>query len=142
MIKVESFDYTNITNYRKAIEIRRQVFVIEQNIDEKLELDEFDILSKHYLAIYNNVPIGTARWRQTKHGIKLERFAVLSDYRNKNIGKVILEKILNDITPLNKAVYLDAQISAVNFYLKNGFITIGNHFFEAGIEHVKMEYKL
>ncbi len=141
MIKVESFNFGNKIKFNEAIAIRKKVFVIEQCIDENLEFDGHDSASTHYISFFENKPVGTARWRITESGIKFERFAVLSEYRNKNIGKLILNEALKDAVKLNKTIYLHAQISAVNFYLKNGFVTIGNHFFEAGIEHVKMEYK-
>ncbi len=141
MIKVESFDFSNKIKFNEALAIRKQVFVIEQGIDENLEYDGYDSESKHYVAYFSNVPIGTARWRNTETGIKFERFAVLSEYRNKNIGKLILCEALKDTVKLNKTIYLNAQITAVNFYLKNKFVKVGDYFLEAEIKHIKMEYK-
>jgi predicted GNAT family N-acyltransferase len=50
--------------------------------------------------------------------------------------------VLKDILPLSKKIYLHAQSSAVNFYKQNGFSVIGDKFYEAGIEHYRMEFIL
>lgn len=133
------------SDFIKCLLIRRRVFIEEQSIDESIEADEHDEHSYHYMLLLNaskekQIPIGTARWRPTEKGIKLERFAVLKEYRNKGFGKIILNTILEDIIPLNKPIYLHAQDTAVNFYLKNGFKIEGKDFLEAKLKHYKMNY--
>lgn len=122
----------------KAYKIRKDVFVIEQNCPEDIEW-EFEEESTHFVAIKNNEVVGTARWRSTDNGYKLERFAVKQDFRNQQIGGAILNFILNDVPKDGKMIYLHAQLAAKNFYLKNGFTPFGEHFWEGGIEHVKMK---
>lgn len=117
--------------------IRRKVFVEEQQVDEKEEYDEFEDTSSHFIAIYNSIPVGTARWRFVKGNIKLERFAVLKAYRNKGVATSMLNAVLQDL-PAGFKVYLHAQVHAVPFYAKNGFLQEGEMFSEAGIDHYKM----
>ncbi|RYD72542.1 MAG: GNAT family N-acetyltransferase [Sphingobacteriales bacterium] len=126
----------------KAFEIRKQVFVIEQDVDPEEEYDEFENTSTHYLAYYNNEAVGTARWRYTSpQTIKLERFAILKDYRDKKVGREILRHILGIVKMLQpKKIYLHAQIQVVDFYKKAGFIAVGEQFSEANILHYKMIY--
>lgn len=138
MIKIESFLYSDKGKFELALSVRTKVFVNEQKVDKRLEFDGKDPEATHYLAYYKEKVVGTARWRQTDKGIKLERFAVLPEFRSKNIGQEILKVVLNDVKKINKKIYLNSQISAVGFYLKNGFSIQGKSFFEAGIEHVKM----
>lgn len=66
--------------------------------------------------------------------------AVLKDYRGDQIGQTLMTYILDyaSIQGFEK-IELHAQLSAVDFYSKLGFQTIGDHFMEAGIEHVTME---
>ena len=123
----------------EARKIRTNVFVSEQGVPPELEY-QGDEEAQHYLIKVSNRYIATARWRKTTTGIKLERFAVLPDFRNSGVGKIILEAVLKDVIPLNEAIYLHAQEKAVNFYLKNNFIVEGNMFMEAGIKHYKMVY--
>lgn len=140
MIEIVSFFYDNKDLLTKALEIRTKVFVQEQGVDANLEMDAFDRFAHHYIAFLENNPIATARWRETEKGIKLERFAVLKEYRNNKIGEKLLNKVLNDVLPLKKIIYLHSQINAVNLYLRNGFKIDGNEFNEAGIKHFKMYY--
>lgn len=126
-----------------AFAIRREVFVKEQNVSAKEEYDKYESESHHFLAFYQNIPCGTARWRITEKGIKLERFAVLAPYRGKKVGRAIVEKVLQDIFTheqfAEKAVYLHAQVQVVGFYEKFGFVKFGEMFQECNIWHYAMK---
>lgn len=138
MITIITFPYNDQEKFKQALDIRTTVFVNEQKVDQRLEFDGKDPEATHYLAYYKEFAVGTARWRKTEKGIKLERFAILPDYRNKKIGKEILLVVLKDVTKLNQTIYLNSQKLAIGFYKQNGFCIEGDPFFEAGIEHVKM----
>jgi predicted GNAT family N-acyltransferase len=125
---------------KKAFNIRHTVFVLEQQVPAEDEYDEFDKTASHFLATEGDTAVGTARWRHTDKGIKLERFAVLQEYRNKNVGSAILSAVLTDL-PDGHFVYLHAQLAAVNFYLRHGFVKEGDLFLECDIEHYKMYLK-
>ena len=128
---------------KAAFRIREQVFVEEQQVPRDAEYDQFENIAHHYLAIYHEVSCGAARWRVTEKGVKLERFAVLPDYRNKNVGAKILEAVLEDVQREypDEAIYLHAQLPAVDFYKRHGFETEGAMFSECDIQHYKMAYK-
>jgi len=85
--------------------------------------------------------VGTSRWRQTDEGIKLERFAVLKNYRMKGVASVLLSRMLSDLIEKTQKIYLHAQLHAAPVYAKFGFEPVGENFWEAGIEHVKMVRK-
>lgn len=125
---------------RTIFRIRNSVFVEEQHVDEREEFDDFEKTSIHYLGIFNGVPAGTARWRITNAGIKLERFAVLKEYRKKGVAAAILKRVLNDTVTAGVRIYLHAQVTAVGFYEKNGFVKEGTLFSEAGIDHFVMAF--
>lgn len=120
-----------------AHNIRRQVFVVEQEISEAIEIDEFEDSATHILAFYVGRPVGTARWRTTGQGVKLERFAVLKEFRSNKIGQALLDFSLRQVD-LSKPVYLNAQVSVITFYEKYGFSVVGPVFMEADIPHKKM----
>ena len=126
--------------YKDILEIRKKVFVEEQNVPFNIEI-EHEEDSKHVICFIDQLAVGTGRWRKTKNGIKLERFAVLTDYRNKGIGKKIVNFILSEISS-NNTIYLHAQEAVVNFYKKLGFKVSGKKFYEADILHSKMIYSL
>jgi predicted GNAT family N-acyltransferase len=141
MMKVISFLFEDDAHALIAFDIRRKVFVEEQHVSREEEYDEFEKTSTHYLVYADETPVGTARWRKTEGGIKLERFAVLKEYRNSGAGSAVLKKVLEDVIPLKEKIYLNAQITALNFYLKAGFVIEGDEFAEANIRHYKMVLK-
>ncbi|WP_338877075.1 GNAT family N-acetyltransferase [Spirosoma sp. SC4-14] len=122
--------------------IRRTVFVDEQHVSPEEEYDEFETTSTHFLAQYDGVPCGTARWRRTSNGVKLERFAVLDTYRGKGVGKALVRAVLDNVfsqqpEPI-ESIYLHAQVTAMPLYASFGFVPVGAMFEEAGIQHYKM----
>jgi predicted GNAT family N-acyltransferase len=100
-IEIIRFTFNDSSFINKAFEIRRVVFVIEQDCPPELEYENEEIC-QHYLAYYNNVPAATARWRETEKGIKLERFAVLKEFRRKGIAIALVNRLLADVRPFNK----------------------------------------
>ena len=132
---------SNDKRFRHCQQIRNQVFVSEQGVDPNLEMDIHDKQANHYLLSLNNSPVGTARWRYAKEGIKLERFAILKEHRNLGYGSKIVLAVLKDIRPFNKCIYLNSQLNAIRFYQNLGFEVKGSCFEEAGIKHYKMVFK-
>lgn len=124
----------------KVFAIRTTVFVEEQNCPPELE-HENEELSTHFLALADNEPCGASRWRKTEQGYKLERFAVLKPFRGKGVGSALITAVLNDLPADANYVYLNSQLEAINVYKKFGFVTEGNQFEEAGIQHFKMVRK-
>lgn len=125
-----------------AFAIRRRVFVEEQRVDPQEEYDEFEASSHHFLAYSNDTPCGTARWRRTSDGVKLERFAVLPNYRRLGVGKALVRAVLDDVfgqqpEPIER-IYIHAQLPAMPLYEGFGFVPVGPQFEEAGIQHFKM----
>jgi predicted GNAT family N-acyltransferase len=127
------------SNLEKVFAIRRQVFVVEQNCPPELEW-EFEDESTHFLASVNGEAAGACRWRRTDKGYKLERFAVLEQYRG-GVGKELVQAVLNDLPADAGYVYMHAQLPAVTLYEKFGFEKTGPEFEEAGIRHYKMVRK-
>lgn len=126
--------------------IREKVFVIEQEVDPSEEYDEFEETSIHFLAKSEGEPAGTARWRFTDKGVKLERFAVLKPMRGKGVGYALVNAVIEDIknhpNSNGKKLYLHAQLDAMPLYAKFGFQKVGDMFEECSIQHFKMELYL
>ncbi|MCF8331651.1 MAG: GNAT family N-acetyltransferase [Bacteroidales bacterium] len=139
--QIVRFDHTDSTLIAYAFDIRTRVFIDEQNVPYDLERDEFDKEAVHYIMMYGQKPIAAARRRRTGKGVKLERFAVLKEYRNQGIGSRILKYVLSDLQNEQEQIYLNAQEAAVPFYKRHGFRIKGDAFMEAGIRHYLMVYK-
>ncbi|MEP2770979.1 MAG: GNAT family N-acetyltransferase [Fulvivirga sp.] len=143
MINVKHVDTDQELN--EAFFIREKVYIEEQQIDRADEFDEFDKTSEHFIAHEAEVPCGTGRYRETTEGIKLERFAVLPEFRKRGIASLIIESMLEHIK-VNRTgevkLYLNAQLSAMPLYSKFNFKPEGERFLECDIEHQKMSRTL
>lgn len=128
---VEKDEFESIHN------IRKKVFIEEQNCPPELEWENEDECI-HFLATVNGVAAGTARWWPATKGIKLQRFAVLKDFRGLGVGKALVKAVLDDLPEGTGHVYLHAQIPACSLYEKFGFVKEGPEFDEVGIRHYKM----
>ncbi len=117
--------------------IRRTVFIEEQHCPPEFEW-EHEEESVHFLAKINDIPVGTARWRRTEEGFKLQRFAVLKEFRRMGVGQALVQAVLDDLPAEADYVYLHGQIQACALYEKFGFEKEGEEFDEVGIQHYKM----
>jgi predicted GNAT family N-acyltransferase len=138
--KTEVRKVTDPADLEKVFAIRREVFVGEQNCPPELEW-EYEEESNHFLATIDGIPAGASRWRKTDKGYKLERFAVLKDFRGYGVGQALVQAVLDDLPQDATYVYMHAQIQAVTLYERFGFVKTGPEFEEAGIRHYKMEKK-
>ncbi|HRY99825.1 MAG TPA: GNAT family N-acetyltransferase, partial [Bacteroidales bacterium] len=123
-LSILRFDFTQ-EGTPTALQIRHEVFVVEQQVPEALEYDGLDPQCLHYLLLADEKPVATARWRETEKGIKLERFAVLQEFRSMGLGGRLLDEVLADVIPLGKRIYLHSQDTAVAFYERHGFVCRG-----------------
>lgn len=137
-IKVNKVSDPN--SLEKVFAIRREVFVGEQNCPPELEWEHEDE-STHFLATVDGVPAGASRWRKTDNGYKLERFAVLKQFRGQGVAQELVRTVLADLPANANYIYLNAQVLAVSLYEKFGFVAEGPQFEEAGIQHFKMVKK-
>jgi predicted GNAT family N-acyltransferase len=118
--------------------VRQAVFIEEQNISERIEIDGRDPDCFHVLASdTTGRPVGTARMDGKG---KIGRMAVLHDYRRRGIGRKMIQALMdygrkNEIADF----YLSSQVTAIGFYKKMGFEPYGEEFIEAAIMHINMK---
>jgi predicted GNAT family N-acyltransferase len=134
------------TNWAESEElikpIRYQVFIVEQQIPEDEEWDGDDFVAIHALAFKNSIPIATGRLFINEAGqanAKIGRMAVLENYRSQGYGRAILKKLIDLGKEKGVQVFtLHAQVSAIPFYVLEGFVSEGPIFDEVNIPHQKM----
>tara|TARA_Y100000768_G_scaffold306432_1_gene240431 strand:- start:234 stop:683 length:450 start_codon:yes stop_codon:yes gene_type:complete len=124
-----------------CVDIRKEVFISEQGVDPRIEIDNLDYKCEHILAFYKNQPVATARLQKiSEEKYKVGRMAVRQKHRRYGIGSKILQFIENHLKKKQiKLVELNAQKYVEKFYLKNGYFTVGDEFLEADILHIKMQ---
>jgi len=132
-IKIVDFD----KNLSEIKDIRTKVFIEEQNVPTELEWDEFDRDAVHILTYFDNKAVGTARLLRDGH---IGRMAVLIDFRNRGIGKNMLNFMIELAhKKLMTNIQLSAQEHAIGFYEKQGFFISSDVYMDAGIPHYDMK---
>lgn len=137
--RIDLLDWTQAAAL--AMPLRERVFVVEQGVPPELELDEFDAVSRHAVArAIDGSVIATGRLLPDGH---IGRMAVDAGWRNRGVGGVVLEALVEEASALGMAeVVLNAQLHALTFYERHGFAAVGEAFIEAGIVHRTMRRSL
>lgn len=117
--------------------LREQVFIVEQQIDPRIERDDRDADSWHLLIHDQSMALATGRLLPEG---RIGRMAVDPRWRGQGLGRCILEGLmLIAATRGLPRVGLHAQAAAVDFYRRAGFVACGKDFIEAGILHTPMD---
>ncbi|MEJ2481343.1 MAG: GNAT family N-acetyltransferase [Acidihalobacter sp.] len=122
-------------------EVRETVFVHEQGVPPELELDQHDAGALHALAEdAEGRPVGAGRLLPDGH---IGRLAVLADMRGQGLGRALLDTLVDAAAQRgHDEAVLNAQVHALDFYLRAGFTVSSEPFSEAGIEHQEMRKPL
>jgi len=119
--------------------VRGFVFVVEQEIDWEIEFDGLDDICILFTAYIDKKPVGAARLYNNKVG----RVATLKEYRKQGVASSLMNKIEEYASNNNiNLLKLNAQLQVKDFYLHLGYISEGEIFQEANIEHIKMTKKI
>ena len=121
--------------------VREVVFVQGQQVPVDLDRDALDPLCFHVLAVdAGGTPVGTARLTPDR---RIGRMAVLEAFRGRGIGEAMLAALLDEARRRGwTEVSLHAQVHALPFYARAGFVPAGPVFDEAGIPHRGMRRRL
>ena len=133
----------------EALSIRRRVFIDEQHVPEDLEIDEHDderawgTTAVHALLWLDGRPVATGRILledRPGHNAHVGRVAVLREYRGTGLGRAVMEALQERAHKLGyPGITLAAQLHALGFYERLGYVARGGIFFDAGIEHRSMD---
>ncbi|MFJ4967440.1 GNAT family N-acetyltransferase [Streptomyces sp. NPDC088755] len=137
-----------------CFQVRKEVFVGEQNVPEEIEYDAYDATAVHVLAVAaDGTALGTGR---LLHGAdaagkaggdltvgSLGRLAVTRRARGLGVGAALVRAIEDEAAGLGlAAVDLHAQTHAVGFYERLGYVAYGPEFPDAGIAHRAMRRRI
>ena len=139
----------------EAIEVRRAVFIEEQDVPEDEEIDGYDAdpaapgMSErvmHVLGRLDGQPVATARLLldqagEPPHGYPhVGRVAVLSELRGRRYGALVMEALHEEARRRGHlGITLAAQEHARPFYERLGYFARGGLFLDADIEHRWMD---
>lgn len=127
--------------YMDALRIRHQVFMIEQGVPKDIEIDKNEPACIHFVLYTEEQAAATCRLLPLKDGVmKLQRMAVLKDYRGKSLGREIVQEAERFTREQGyNTITLGAQLTAVDFYEKLGYSKHGELFMDADIPHFQMD---
>ncbi|MGB3161425.1 GNAT family N-acetyltransferase [Carnobacterium sp.] len=130
----------NSTVYKDSLSIRNKVFVDEQNVPSEMEVDEYEALTTYVIGYLDSIPVVTARLLpMDQQTYKVQRVAVLKNYRGKQIGKKTMIEIERFAIENNRtSLILGAQDHAIEFYSSLGYLINSEGYLDAGIPHHDM----
>lgn len=125
-------------------DVRRDVFVDEQDVPESIEMDGRDEAALQFVAYDDGDPVGTARLREPEPGVgKVERVAVREPRRGEGIGRRLMAAVEAAAAERgHDELHLHAQVAVEGFYLDLSYETVSDEFEEADIPHVEMHKEL
>jgi len=135
---------------RAALAIRTRVFVEEQHVPADEEIDAYDAdplgAAVHLLGRLDGAPVATARLLLDPPPGELPhigRVAVLADHRRQGYGAALMHALHVEARARGFAgATLAAQLHALAFYERLGYVAHGPVFLDAGIEHRQMDLLL
>jgi len=124
-------------------DIRKNVFNFEIGISESELFDKYDETCDHFILFDGKNIVGAIRFVNVDDDIKLERMAILLEFRTKNYGFSAISQLIEYYGTRGYAkMILDSIYSVRNFYKKCGFIEEGEIFQRVGIDHIRMSLTL
>lgn len=124
----------------KLIELRHDVFCVEQGVPVREELDGRDGEGLHLVAVSGTEVLGTCRLLFVGPTVQFSRLAVRASARRQGIASALLERADEEaLRGGARRLVLHAQTYARSLYDAAGYEPRGRVFMEAGIEHIAME---
>ena len=142
-IHTTSFKHLDIETLYDMLQLRSEVFVVEQNCVYQ-DLDGIDKKSMHSWIAEEGKMTACARFflkNERKKIVQIGRVAVTKDKRRKRYASFLMRSVMENAKRYfgAKHLYLEAQTYAVPFYERLGFKVCSDEFLEDGIPHMKME---
>ncbi len=140
--KVKKFSKLSINELYDLLQLRQQIFVLEQNciyldadgIDKK-SLHLLGVVDKKIVAYARIIPVGISYTTPS-----IGRVVIDEKHRGKKYAYELMEKAIELAVSKMKAkkITISAQLYLKDFYEKLGFKTIGDVYLDCDLPHLKM----
>ncbi|WP_295653581.1 GNAT family N-acetyltransferase [uncultured Mucilaginibacter sp.] len=122
-------------------QLRRNVLYPNSMLWE-MEMDE-DNHGYHFGAFIDNQLIGVVSLFQQQDVWQFRKFAIDPAHQGKGIGRLLLQYISQFVqNEGGSRLWCNARLSAIEFYLKSGFIETGEYFSKNGFDYQILETSL
>ncbi len=138
----KSFQQLTITELYDLLQLRTEVFVVEQDCVYQ-DMDGTDQIAIHLLAYQQKDLVATARIflpTDNHPNSHIGRVVVKQSWRKQQLGHELMKNCIQHILtayPKN-TIEISAQQYLIKFYETHGFSTVGQGYLEDGIPHIKM----
>lgn len=120
-ISIEGFYLEESETYQEYLDLRNDIFVGEFGLNKHGEFDGNDKTATHYLVKYNNIPVGVARWTESRELIKIDRFGIVKKFRGWGLGLLLLKYIKREIAASKKNIVVYSLDNSIVFFVQQGF---------------------
>ena len=140
----KSFDALTISELYKIMQLRSEVFVVEQNCVYQ-DIDNKDLVSHHLAAYDNNKLVAYCRILPPEisfNDASIGRVLTDKNYRKNGSGRELMQRaIVATLAQFNcNCITIGAQLYLKSFYTSLGFKQVSEPYIEDGIPHIDMQY--
>ena len=141
-ITVKTFDQLSLQELYKILQLRAEVFVVEQNCVYQ-DIDGKDEIALHVMGLKNNELVSYTRCFKPGDYFEMAsigRVIVKENFREHGYGNEIMKASISEIENRfnTKEIKLSAQQYLTRFYETHGFLSTGKGYLEDGIPHIAM----
>ena len=140
--KLAAFDALSVRELHDVLQVRSEVFVVEQNCVFQ-DIDGADDQAMHVLGIQNNQLVAYARCFPA--GVKfaeasIGRVITSGAARGQGLGHTLIARALSSVRTLwgPQPIRIGAQTRLKSYYGQHGFVDMGLPYIEDGIDHLEM----
>jgi len=142
--KFNCFKELNVDELYAILQLRNEVFVVEQNCIYQ-DADSKDSISFHLSGWDENKLVAYCRILPPGVSYKeasIGRVVSSPQYRNKGYGKELMnEAIIHTLKEFNcNTIRISAQLYLQNFYEQLSFVQVSDSYLEDNIPHIEMLY--
>ena len=140
--KIKPFKELSITELYEILQLRSEVFVVEQNCVYQ-DIDGKDEKAIHVLGYYEGVLAAYSRLFKPNDYFtdsSIGRVIVKASHRDKKFGHDLIRTSIETINDLFQEtnITISAQLYLQKFYESHGFVAVGESYLEDDIPHIEM----
>lgn len=141
--KIKPFEALSVTEIYSLLQLRSQVFVVEQNCIYQ-DIDGKDAKALHLIGEYDGKIVAYCRLFKSGDYFQeasIGRVVIDANYRDKKWGHEMMKQAIAGIETYFKEtrIIISAQLYLQKFYESHGFVQTSEMYLEDDIPHIEMK---